>query len=161
MSIESSVLAFVMAGGRGSRLKILTKDTCKPAVDILGHHKIIDFVAANIANTGIPATLIATQFKRETLDGYIANGEAWGFDGVHKKLEIAHPNEEAGTEAFGGTADSVRKSAHRVDKYNPDIVLVLGGDHIYAMNYRDVIMQHQMHGADITIRIKKSSKVSG
>jgi glucose-1-phosphate adenylyltransferase len=107
VNIEGSVLAFVMAGGRGSRLKILTRDICKPAVDILGSHKIIDFVAANIADTGIPATLVATQFKRETLDEYITNGKAWGFDGVHKKLEIAHPDEEAETETFGGTADSV------------------------------------------------------
>jgi glucose-1-phosphate adenylyltransferase len=151
VNIESSVLAFVMAGGRGSRLKILTKDTCKPAVDILGSHKIIDFVAANIADTGIPITLVATQFKRETLDGYITNSEAWGFDGVHKKLEIAHPDEEAETETFGGTADSIRKSIRRVDKYNPDVILVLGGDHIYAMNYKDAIMQHKMHSADITI----------
>ena len=70
MRFESSALAFVMAGGRGSRLKVLTKDTCKPAVNILGTHKIFDFVATNIANTEIPATLVATQFKRESLDTY-------------------------------------------------------------------------------------------
>jgi glucose-1-phosphate adenylyltransferase len=151
VNIESSVLAFVMAGGRGSRLKILTKDTCKPAVNILGTHKIFDFVATNIAHSEIPATIVATQFRRESLGEYIGNGEAWGFDGVHKKLEIAHPDEEGDTDTFGGTADSVRKSAGRIDKYNPGVVLVLGGDHIYITDYRELIIQHQMNDADITI----------
>jgi glucose-1-phosphate adenylyltransferase len=162
VNAESFVLAFVMAGGRGSRLKILTKDTCKPDVNILGRNKIIDFVAANIASTGISATLMATQFKRESLSEYVRNGEAWGFDGVRKKLEITHPDEGGDSAEFGGTADSVRKSADRISKHNPSIVLVLGGDHIYSMDYRDIIMQHQMNSADITImtNVVPDSKVS-
>ena len=136
-----------MAGGRGSRLKILTRNRCKPAVDILGRYKIFDFVASNVANTGIPAALIATQFKPESLNTHIGSGEVWGFNGT-KKLEMVNPWES--TEFFG-TADSVRKSINQIDRYNPEIVLVLGADHVYVMDYKEAIMQHQMNNADITI----------
>ena len=152
MSQNDYVLSFVMAGGRGSRLEVLTKDRSKPAVNILGHYRIFDFVATNIANTGIPAMLIATQFRPRSLSTHIGNGEVWGFDGIDKKLEIFHPYEDYGDfVTFEGTADCVRKAAARIDRYNPDIVLVLGGDHIYAMDYGNAIAQHRSNDADITI----------
>jgi len=163
VTINDQVLAFVMAGGRGARLKMLTKNRCKPAVDIFGHHRIFDFVASNIANTGINTALIATQFKRQSLHEYIGIGERWGFDGIRKKLEIVSPNGEGcSSAAFEGTADSVRKSIGRIDTYNPGVVLVLGGDHVYTMNYRDAIKQHKINNADITImtNVVPDSKVS-
>lgn len=151
-TIDDYALSFVMAGGRGSRLEVLTKDRSKPAVNILGHYRIFDFVATNIANTGIPGMLIATQFRPRSLSTHIGNGEVWGFDGIDKKLEIVHPYEDyEDFVTFEGTADCVRKSAARIDRYNPDIVLVLGGDHIYAMDYGDAIAQHKSNDADITI----------
>lgn len=141
-----------MAGGRGSRLKVLTRDRCKPAVNILGHYRVFDFVATNIACSRIPAMLISAQFEPRSLSRHIGNGEVWGFDGIDKRIEIVHPYEERkGFITFEGTADSIRKNVCRIDKYNPDIVLVLGGDHIYVMDYTDVIMQHKMNNADITI----------
>lgn len=152
MIVDDYVLGFVMAGGRGSRLKVLTKDRCKSAVNILGHHKIFDFVAANIANTGIPITLIATQFEAESLSSYVGNGAAWNFDGINRRIEIINPLEEGiKDEVFKGTADSIRKSMDRIDRYNPNIVLVLSGDHVYSMNYEYVVKQHEKDDADITI----------
>lgn len=144
------VLSFIMAGGRGTRLKILTKDTCKPMVGILGRYKVFDFVASNVTNTGIPVTLIASQFKSEHLDEYIGDGRIWGYDKLRRKLEILDPCKER-KEIFEGTADSVRKSIDQIDRYDPKTVLVLGSDHIYAMNYREAIIQHGMTNADITI----------
>jgi len=152
MSIDSYVAAFVMAGGRGTRLHILTRDRSKPAVNIIGHYRIFDFVATNIANTGIPAMLIATQFRPRSLSTHIGNGQVWGFDGIDKKIEIVHPYEDYGDfVTFDGTADCVRKSVNRISRYNPEVVLVLAGDHIYAMNYSSMIKQHIASDADITI----------
>jgi glucose-1-phosphate adenylyltransferase len=145
------VLAFVMAGGNGSRLKVLTRDTCKPAVSILGRYRIFDFVASNIARTGITAMLIATQFEPQSLHKHIGNGEAWGFDGTDRISEIVNPHEEVGGMRFEGTADSVRKSIYRIYRYKPEIVLVLGSDHIYSMDYGEVIKQHKTSNADATI----------
>ena len=162
MAINGQVLAFVMAGGRGTRLKVLTKDRCKSAVDILGHYRIFDFVASNIEDTGIPIALVATQFDSEFLSTHIGDGEAWGFDGIHRKIEIVDPCKEDRDIRFEGTADSVRKSVDRIDRYNPDIVLVLGSDHVYSMDYTDAIKHHKMNNADITImtNVVPDSKVS-
>jgi glucose-1-phosphate adenylyltransferase len=163
MIFDDYILSFIMAGGRGSRLEVLTRDRGKPAVNILGHYRIFDFVATNVAGSGIPAILIATQFEPKSLTRHIGNGQIWGFDGIDKMLEIAHPYEEGRSfVTFEGTADSVRKTADRIDRYNPGIVLVLGGDHIYSMDYSDAIVQHKMNAADITIMTNAipDSKVS-
>jgi glucose-1-phosphate adenylyltransferase len=163
MTHNGYVLGFVMAGGQGSRLGVLTRDRCKPAVNILGHYRIFDFVATNVANTGLPAMLIATQFEPRSLSRHLGSGRLWGFDGIDRKLEVVHPYEERGSfVTFGGTADCVRKAVERIDRYHPGIVLVLGGDHIYSMNYRDAIAQHITSEADITImtNVIPDSKVS-
>lgn len=163
MILDSHVLSFVMAGGRGSRLKVLTRDKCKPAVDILGQYKIFDFVASNIAETGIPTTLVATQFQSKSLCDYIGSGEAWGFNGNGKKLEIVDASEETGEQlVFEGTADSVRKSAERIGKYNPRVVLVTGSDHVYSMNYKGFIKYHEANDSDVTImtNVVPESRVS-
>ena len=154
MSLDEYVLAFVMAGGRGTRLMNLTRYRTKPAVGILGYYRIWDFVATNVANTGIPAMMVAIQFEPKSLTRHIGNGEIWGFDGADKNLDIVHPY-EGGKKIieFKGTADSVRKSMHRINRYNPRIVLVLGGDHVYTMTYNDVIKQHKNKNADATIMV--------
>jgi glucose-1-phosphate adenylyltransferase len=90
---EQYVLSFVMAGGRGSRLEVLTKDRSKSAVGILGHYRIFDFVATNIENSNIPVMLVATQFEPGTLSMHIGDGEIWGFDGINKIMEINYPHE--------------------------------------------------------------------
>ncbi len=150
--MDDYVLAFVMAGGRGSRLKILTKHRTKPAVSMLGQYRIFDFVGTNIANSGIPAMIIAAQFEPQSLLKHIGNGRVWGFDGLDKRIEFNHPHERDGNLIrFKGTADSVRKSMDRISRHNPRIVLVLGGDHVYAMNYKEVIKQHKLNNADVTI----------
>ena len=146
------VLSFVMAGGRGSRLEVLTKDRSKSAVSILGHYRIFDFVATNIEKSGIPAMLVATQFEPGTLGMHIGNGETWGFDGSNRILEMNYPHEEGKHFiTFKGTADSVRKSIDRINRYAPDIVLVLAADHVYVMDYREALDWHKINNADITI----------
>ena len=150
MVTDDNVLGFVMAGGNGNRLKLLTKDRCKPDLEIIGRYRIFDFVASNIVNTGIPVTLVAIQYKSESLCAHIK--EIWGNNRSGNKFETINPNEEgSGIPRFEGTADSVRKSIGVVDKYNPEIILILGADHIYFMNYRDAITQHKINNADITI----------
>jgi glucose-1-phosphate adenylyltransferase len=149
---EQYVLSFVMAGGRGSRLEVLTKDRSKSAVSILGHYRIFDFVASNIEKSGIPAMLVATQFEPGTLGMHIGNGEIWGFDGSNRILEMNYPHEEGRHFiTFKGTADSVRKSIDRINRYNPNIVLVLAADHVYVMNYNDALSFHESKNAGITI----------
>ena len=162
MALYDNVLAFVMAGGRGTRLKVLTRDISKPMVDIFGHHRIFDFVATNIVSTGIPVTLVAMQYEQRSLAEYIGDGGQWGFGGVNGKLEIDRPNGAGASVRFAGTADSVRKSAGRIDKYNPDIVLVLGADHVYNMTYGGFIDEHNENDADITImtNVVPESKVT-
>ncbi|MGM0439129.1 MAG: glucose-1-phosphate adenylyltransferase family protein [Patescibacteria group bacterium] len=161
--MDDYVLAFVMAGGRGSRLKILTKHRTKPAVSMLGQYRIFDFVGTNIANSNIPAMIIAAQFEPQSLLKHIGHGKVWGFDGIDKRIEINHPHERDGEMIrFEGTADSVRKSMHRINSHNPRIVLVLGGDHVYAMDYKETIHQHTLNNADVTIMANpiKEEKVS-
>jgi len=139
-----------MAGGNGTRLKILTKDKCKPMVNILGSYRIFDFVASNIVNTEIPVSLIAAQFKSISLSKYIREAKPlWSKSETY--FEIIDPNMDEDISEFAGTADSVRKCVNRIDKYRPDVILVLGADHIYFMDYRDPIIQHTKKDADITI----------
>ncbi|MGB9595473.1 MAG: glucose-1-phosphate adenylyltransferase family protein [Candidatus Poribacteria bacterium] len=151
-----------MAGGRGSRLEVLTKDRSKSAVSVLGHYRIFDFVATNIENSGIPVMLVATQFEPGTLSMHIGDGETWGFNGINKVMEINYPHEEGRQFiTFKGTADSVRKSIDRIDRYRPDIVLVLAADHVYIMDYTDALKWHELNNADITImaNVVSESKV--
>jgi glucose-1-phosphate adenylyltransferase len=149
---DSHVLGFVMAGGRGSRLGVLTRDRCKPALEILGQYRIFDFVASNIAETGIPATLVATQFQSKSLCDYVGSGKAWGFDGFKRILEIANASEKtAKPMVFRGTADSVRKNIDRIDRYKPHVVLIAGSDHVYNMEYDGFIKYHESSDSDVTI----------
>ncbi len=151
---DNYVLSFIMAGGRGSRLEILTKDRSKPSVSILGHYRIFDFVATNVQNTGISTMLIATQFEPETLSMHIGSGEVWGFNNnTDNKLEILYPHEKGRNNiiTYEGTADSVRKNSDRIDRYDPNVILILGGDHIYNMDYTESIKFHIENDADITI----------
>jgi glucose-1-phosphate adenylyltransferase len=138
-----------MAGGRGTRLKVLTKDRCKPALEILGRYRLFDFVATNIVGSEIYATIVATQFNWESLKTYIGDGKAWGFDGVNRKIEVVGSFKEELN--FEGTADSVRKNISRIDIYQPDIVLVLGSDHVYSTDYTNLVRYHEGNDADITI----------
>ena len=163
MKSEYYILAFVMAGGRGSRLKILTKNRSKPAVSILGQYRIIDFVATNIANSDIPVMVAATQFEPSSLSKHMGKAEIWGFDVIDKTLEMFHPHQKSDRMVtFEGTADAVRKGIDRIEKYVPDIVMVLGGDHVYTMHYNNAIAEHIANKADMTImtNVVPENKVS-
>ncbi|NQU98920.1 hypothetical protein HQ533_05630 [Candidatus Woesearchaeota archaeon] len=152
MTLDERVLAFIMAGGRGTRLEVLTRDRSKPAVPILGPYRIIDAVASNVANSDIPIMLVGTQFRPVSLNTHMGYKETWGFDGKEKHMEILSPyQDELANLSFDGTADSVRKNMSRIEHYDPDTIIVLGGDHIYSANYTSVIKTHKHHSADMTI----------
>jgi glucose-1-phosphate adenylyltransferase len=151
-TLEEYVVGFVMAGGRGTRLKLLTRDIVKPAVGILGKYRIFDFVATNIANSDIPVMLVATQFEPRSLHRHVGDGRIWDFDGRDKTLEILPPYQTGKhLVSFEGTASSVRENLDVINRYNPHIALILGGDHIYCMNYQDSIQQHRKTNADVTV----------
>jgi len=151
-TIEEYVVGFVMAGGRGTRLRILTRDRVKPAVGIFGKYRIFDFVATNIAYSGIPTMLVATQFEPRSLHRHVNNGEIWGFNGRAKELEILPPYQSGkNLISFEGTASSVRENLDVLNRKNPNIALILAGDHIYCTNYQDSIQRHRKTNADVTV----------
>ncbi len=150
------VLAFIMAGGRGTRLKVLTNHRTKPAVGIAGKYRIFDFVATNVKNSEIPVMIVATQFRPLSLIKHIGTGSPWDYDfrgtADGRVIEINQPHEKDGDiMRFEGTADSVRKSMNRIKKYNPGIILILGGDHVYQMNYENAIKYHSIKNSDAII----------
>ncbi|MBD3183932.1 hypothetical protein GF312_16730 [Candidatus Poribacteria bacterium] len=150
--MDNYIVSFVMAGGKGTRLEVLTRDRSKPAVGVLGHYRIFDFVATNVANSGISTMLVATQFEPNSLSAHIGAGAIWGFDGIDKRVIMLHPYEDGKKiVTFEGTADCVRKSASRIGTCDPKVLLILGGDHIYTMTYNEAINQHLKSNADITI----------
>lgn len=151
------VVAFVMAGGAGSRLKLLTADQSKPSLRILGHYRLIDFVGTSVGKSNVAALLVAAQFEPRSLIVHVADGAIYGFDMLDRHFEIVHPFVQdlkaQDCVIFEGTADSVRKSINRIDKYPADIVLVLGSDHVYCMGYDDLIAYHQEKNADVTLMV--------
>jgi len=153
MALDDYVLALVMAGGRGTRLSVLTRDRTKSAVSIHGENRLIDYALTNISNTGIPGVIIVPQYAPQSLINHVGLGEIWGYEREDKKLEVTPPHEEGKDlfVTFVGTADSVRKSMDRIKKYDPRVVLVLAGDHVYCMNYEEAIKQHKGTNADVTI----------
>ncbi|MBU0665931.1 MAG: sugar phosphate nucleotidyltransferase [Nanoarchaeota archaeon] len=153
MTIENT-LAFIMAGGLGSRLKILTRDRSKSSVGILGRYRIFDFVATNVANSGIPRVIVATQSQPRSLNNHIGVGEPWGFNDRNKNIEISQPYVSlSGLVTLDGTADAVRKNINRINSRYPttETVMVLGGDHVYVADYKDVINFHKKKESDLTI----------
>ena len=145
-------IAMILAGGQGSRLGVLTRNIAKPAVPCGGKYRIIDFPLTNCAQSGIDTVGILTQYKPLELNTYIGNGQAWDLDVNNGGVYILPPymREKEG-EWYKGTANAIYQNIEFIDKFNPDNVLILSGDHIYKMDYNKMLAYHVKKNADCTI----------
>ena len=143
-------LALILAGGRGSRLDILSDKRSKPAVPFAGKFRIIDFALSNCTNSGIFQIGILTQYLPLSLNEHIGVGKPWDLDRRDSFVTLLQPNNAW----YEGTADAIRKNLEFVKRYASKYVLILSGDHIYKMDYSKMIEQHKQTGADLTIAAK-------
>ena len=152
--MSHNVVAMILAGGKGTRLGLLTKKMAKPAVSFAAKYRIIDFPLSNCANSGINTIGVLTQYEPTILDSYIGNGEKWGFNGVHALLTSIAPRQtDEGANWYKGTADAITQNIEFLDSMNPDYVLILSGDHIYKTTYNEMIDLHVDTKADATISV--------
>lgn len=152
---KNNMLAMVLAGGRGSRLKDLTNKVAKPAVAFGGKYKIIDFPLSNCANSGIDIVGVLTQYESILLNSYAGAGRIWGLDSKDSGVFILPPREKAdsGLNVYRGTADAISQNIDFIDSYEPEYLLILSGDHIYKMNYDKMLDDHIANKADATIAV--------
>ncbi len=154
---QNKMLGMILAGGRGSRLHDLTNKVAKPAVSYGGKYRIIDFPLSNCANSGIDVVGVLTQYESVDLNSYAAQGGRWGLDTRDSGVFILTPREKAdqGLDVYRGTADAISQNIDFIDKYDPEYLLILSGDHIYKMNYDKMLDYHREKGADATIAVRE------
>ena len=152
---QNSMLAMILAGGRGSRLHDLTNKVAKPAVAYGGKYRIVDFPLSNCANSGIDVVGMLTQYESIQLNSYVAAGGRWGLDAKDSGVYVLPPREKAdeNLNVYRGTADAISQNIDFIDKFDPEYVLVLSGDHIYKMNYDKMLAAHKEAKADATIAV--------
>ncbi|MBV4426277.1 glucose-1-phosphate adenylyltransferase [Clostridium tyrobutyricum] len=151
---KKQILSMILAGGQGSRLGILTKKLAKPAVPFGGKYRIIDFALSNCSNSGIYTVGVLTQYKPLELNSHIGIGSSWDLDRRDGGVYILPPyQEENGGNWYKGTADAIYQNITFIDNYDPEYVLILSGDHIYKMNYGDMLKFHKEKKADVTIAV--------
>ena len=149
---KTECLAMLLAGGQGSRLGILTKNIAKPAVPYGGKYRIIDFPLSNCINSGIETVGVLTQYQPLELNDYIGNGSPWDLDRSYGGVHILSPYQQIkGTEWYKGTANAIYQNINFIDRYNPEYVAVLSGDHIYKMDYNKMLEYHKAKDAACTI----------
>ena len=152
MAVKPECIAMLLAGGQGSRLGILTKKIAKPAVPYGGKYRIIDFPLSNCVNSGIYTVGVLTQYQPLELNDYIGNGQPWDLDRANGGVHILSPYQQIkGTEWYKGTANAIYQNINFIERYDPEYVLILSGDHIYKMDYSKMIDFHKEHNADCTI----------
>ncbi len=152
------LLAIVLAGGEGHRLYPLTKERSKPAVPFGGKYRIIDFTLSNCINSGVRQIYVLTQYRSESLNQHIQEGWGISSSGLGDYIYCVPPQQKVGREWYRGTADALRQNLNLVRGKDFDHVLILSGDHIYKMNYRQILDYHQKKTADLTlaaVRVKK------
>lgn len=154
MSHKTEVVAMLLAGGQGSRLGVLTKSIAKPAVPYGGNYRIIDFPLSNCVNSGIYTVGVLTQYQPLVLNDYLGNGQPWDLDRLNGGVHILSPYEAiGGAQWYKGTANAIYQNITFIEKYDPEYVVVLSGDHIYKMNYARMIDFHKKNNADCTIAV--------
>ena len=142
----------LLAGGQGSRLGIRTKNMAKPAVPYGGKYRIIDFPLSNCVNSGIYTVGVLTQYQPLELNDYIGNGQPWDLDRENGGVHILSPYQKIeGTEWYKNTANAIYQNINFIDRYSPEYVLILSGDHIYKMDYSKMLSYHKEKNADCTI----------
>ena len=152
-------IAMLLAGGQGSRLKVLTKMTAKPAVPFGGKYRIIDFPLSNCVNSGIDTVGILTQYQPLELNEYIGNGQPWGLNKTHSCAQILPPYERHDKKSgwYKGTANAIYQNIDFIERFSPEYVLILSGDHIYKMDYRPMVEYHEKNNAACTIAVRTVS----
>nr|WP_274600250.1 glucose-1-phosphate adenylyltransferase [Thiocystis violacea] len=157
--MQLKVLAFVLAGGEGTRLHPLTRERAKPAVPFGGKYRIVDFVLSNLVNSGIYSIYVLIQFRSQSLLQHLSDG--WQFGGILKNeflVPVPAQMRTKGKEWYRGTADAIHQNLNLIEQSAPDIVVVFGADHIYRMNIREMIEYHQQNHADVTIAALPTDK---
>ncbi|WEV45040.1 glucose-1-phosphate adenylyltransferase [Streptococcaceae bacterium ESL0687] len=152
--MSNGMLALILAGGQGTRLGKLTQSIAKPAVPFGGRYRIIDFALSNCANSGIKNVGVITQYQPLALNEHIGNGSSWGLDGVDSGVSILQPYSAAeGNKWFEGTSHAIYQNIDYIDHINPEHVLILSGDHIYKMDYDDMLKAHRDKLASLTVAV--------
>ena len=153
---KKRVIAMLLAGGQGSRLHVLTRKTAKPAVPFGGKYRIIDFPLSNCVNSHIDTVGILTQYQPLELNEYIGNGQPWGLNKTHSCAQVLPPYERNDKKSgwFEGTANAIYKNIDFIDRYDPDYVVILSGDHIYKMDYNAMVEYHVANDASCTIAVR-------
>ncbi len=153
-SRKKECVAMLLAGGQGTRLYSLTKDIAKPAVSYGGKYRIIDFPLSNCINSGIDTIGVLTQYQPFALNQYIGNGQPWDLDRLNGGVFVLPPYMKSkNSDWYKGTANAIYQNIAFIDKFSPEYVLVLSGDHIYKMDYADMLSEHKRRGADCTIAV--------
>ena len=154
MHPKQEVVAMLLAGGQGSRLGVLTQKLAKPAVPFGGKYRIIDFPLSNCINSGIEAVGVLTQYQPLLLNEYIGNGQPWDLDGMDAGVTCLSPYQAVdGAQWYSGTANAIYQNINYIDRYSPKYVVILSGDHIYKMDYSDMIKEHKKNNAACTIAV--------
>ncbi len=157
--MKKSCIAMLLAGGQGSRLYALTQNVAKPNMPFGGKYRIIDFPLSNCANSGIDTVGVLTQYRPLHLNSYIGGGQPWDLDSADGGVFILPPYQTAGENGswFSGTANAIYQNIGFIEMYDPDNVLILSGDHIYKMDYSDMLREHTESGAACTIAVLQVS----
>lgn len=151
---KQECVAMLLAGGQGSRLGVLTKGLAKPAVPYGGKYRIIDFPLSNCVNSGIETVGVLTQYQPLVLNEYIGNGQPWDLDSMHGGVRVLPPYQRSkGGDWYKGTANAIYQNTAYIERYDPDYVIVLSGDHIYKMDYSKMLAYHKANNADCTIAV--------
>ena len=154
-SVKKECIAMLLVGGQGTRLGVLTKDVAKPAVPFAAKYRIIDFPLSNCINSGIDTVGVLTQYQPFELNQYIGNGQPWDLDRLNGGIFVLPPFMRAKSgEWYKGTANAIYQNIEFIDDYNPDYVLILSGDHIYKMDYAEMLAAHKKNRADCTIAVR-------
>lgn len=152
--MKNEMLALILAGGQGTRLGKLTQSIAKPAVQFGGRYRIIDFALSNCANSGINNVGVITQYQPLELNTHIGNGYSWGLDGIDSGVTVLQPySATEGNRWFQGTSHAIYQNIDYIDRINPEYVLILSGDHIYKMNYDDMLQTHKDNLASLTVAV--------
>ena len=157
--MSKQCIAMLLAGGQGSRLYALTQDVAKPGVPFGGKYRIIDFPLSNCANSGIDTVGVLTQYRPQQLNSYIGSGQPWDLDVDDGGVYILPPYQTAGEKGswFTGTANAIYQNIAFMEAFDPENVVILSGDHIYKMDYADMLREHLAHDAALTIAVQQVS----